>query len=74
MLGILPIAAILGAIIFRVLIKRFRRLSGIYIFTIVNCVAIGLVNIDIFFVLLIGRFLEGICIGFYSAIAPVYLK
>lgn len=54
--------------------KRFRRLSGIYVFTIVNCGAIGLVNVNTFLTLILGRLLEGVCIGFYTAIAPIYLK
>jgi MFS family permease len=74
LIGILPLAAVLGAIITKVMMKRFRRLSGIYIFTIVNCVAVGLINVNMFPTLLVGRFLEGICIGFYSAIAPIYLR
>ena len=74
LIGILPLAAVIGAVITRVMMKRFRRLSGIYIFTFVNVGAIVLVNINIFATLLVGRFLEGICIGFYSAIAPIYLR
>ena len=47
---------------------------GIYVFTIVNVGAIILVNITNFYALLIGRMIEGICVGFYSAIAPMYLR
>jgi predicted MFS family arabinose efflux permease len=54
--------------------KKFKRLAGIYIFTIVNCGAVVLVNITSFTTLVVGRFLEGICIGYYSAIAPIYLR
>ena len=57
LIGILPLASIIGAIITRVLLKKFKRLSGIYIFTIVNCIAIGLVNVTFFYTLLIGRLL-----------------
>ena len=74
LIGILPFASIIGAIIMRAMIKKFRRLSGIYVFTFVNIGAIVLVNITTFYTLLIGRCIEGICIGFYSAIAPVYLR
>jgi MFS family permease len=74
LIGILPLAAIIGAIITRVLIRKFKRLLGIYIFTFINIGAIGLVNVNFFYTLLLGRFIEGICIGFYSAIAPIYLK
>jgi MFS family permease len=41
---------------------------------VVNCGAIALINITNFTSLIIGRFLEGICIGYYSAIAPIYLR
>ena len=58
----------------RLMIKGFRRVTGIYVFTVVNCGAIVLVNVNTFYTLLIGRFIEGICIGYYSAIAPVYLR
>ena len=74
LIGILPIASILGAIITRVLLKKFKRLSGIYVFTLINCAAIGIVNVNNFGALLAGRFMEGVCVGFYSAIAPIYLK
>ena len=74
LIGILPIASIFGAIITRVLLKKFKRLSGIYVFTLINCAAIGIVNINNFGAIIAGRFLEGVCVGFYSAIAPIYLK
>ena len=74
LIGILPIASILGAVITRVLLKKFKRLSGIYVFTIINCAAIGIVNINNFGAICAGRFMEGVCVGFYSAIAPIYLR
>ena len=43
-------------------------------FALVNCGAIGIVNVNNFGALIAGRFLEGICVGFYSAIAPIYLR
>ena len=74
LIGVLPFAAIIGALIMRLMIKGFRRVTGIYVFTFVNVGAIVLVNVNTFYTLLIGRFIEGICIGYYSAIAPVYLR
>lgn len=53
--GVLPFAAIIGAVINKLLMKRFRRLFGIYFFAIVNCGAIGLVNINSFSTLVSGR-------------------
>ena len=74
LIGILPIGSILGAIVTGPLIKRYKRLTGIYIFTVLNIIAIVLVNITTFYTFAAGRFLEGIGIGYYSAIAPVYLR
>ena len=55
LIGILPFASILGAIILRCIIKKTRRLSGIYVFTFINVGAIVLVNITTFYTLLLGR-------------------
>jgi len=57
LIGILPIGSVLGAIITKFLIKRFRRLTGIYIFTILNILAVILINITTFTTLIIGRFI-----------------
>ena len=57
LIGILPLAAIIGAIITRSFIKQFKRLTGIYVFTFVNIGAIVLVNVTTFYTLIIGRFI-----------------
>jgi MFS family permease len=74
LIGILPLGSVFGAILTKPLIKKYKRLTGIYIFTIFNMIAVVLINITIFGTLLAGRFLEGICVGYYSAIAPIYLR
>jgi len=74
LIGILPLGSVFGAILTKPLIKKFKRLTGIYVFAIVNIIAIVLVNITIYGTLIAGRFLEGICVGYYSAIAPIYLR
>lgn len=74
LIGILPFGSVFGAILTKPLIKKFRRLTGIYIFTVVNCIGVVLINITNFGTLIAGRFLEGICVGYYSAIAPIYLR
>ena len=48
LIGILPIGSLFGVVITKFLIKKFKRLSGIYIFTFVNIGAIILVNITTF--------------------------
>lgn len=74
LIGVLPLGAIFGVLITKVLISRYRRLVGIYIFTFVNVGAIVLVNITTFSTFVAGRFIEGICIGYYTNICPIYLK
>jgi SP family galactose:H+ symporter-like MFS transporter len=74
LIGILPFGSVFGACFTTILINKCRRLSGIYIFAFVNVGAIVLVNITTFMTLIAGRFIEGICVGFYSAIAPIYLR
>lgn len=74
LIGILPVGSVVGVILSVNLIKRFRRLTGIYIFTLVNLVGMVLINQLFFATLVIGRFIEGISIGFYAYLAPAYLK
>ena len=57
LIGILPLGAILGVIVTKFLITRYKRLTGIYIFTVVNVGAIVLVNITTFGTLIAGRFI-----------------
>lgn len=74
LIGVLPFGAIFGVLFTKALITRYRRLVGIYIFTVVNIGAMVLVNINTFETFIAGRFVEGICIGYYTQIAPIYLK
>lgn len=70
----MPIGAILGVLITVRIMHHVRRVTGIYIFTVVNCVGIVLININFFATLVTGRFIEGVRIGFYATIAPIYLR
>lgn len=74
LIGILPIGAILGVFITKIMLIYTRRLTGIYVFAVINVGAIVLVNMTSFGTLVAGRFIEGICIGYYTTIAPIYLK
>jgi MFS family permease len=74
LIGILPIGAILGVFITKFMLIYTRRLTGIYVFAVVNIGAIVLVNVTTFGTLIAGRFIEGICVGFYTTIAPIYLR
>jgi MFS family permease len=57
LIGVLPLGAIFGVIVTKFMINRFRRLTGIYVFTVVNIGAIILVNITTFSTLVGGRFI-----------------
>lgn len=74
LIGVLPVGSVLGVVLSVNLIKKFRRLTGIYVFTLVNLVGMVLINQLYFATLVIGRFIEGISIGFYAYLAPAYLK
>ena len=70
----MPIGAILGAILKVQLLKCTKRLIGLYVFTIVNILSVALVNITTFPTLIIGRFVEGVMVGGFAAVAPIYLR
>jgi MFS transporter, SP family, galactose:H+ symporter len=74
LIGIMPAGAVLGVLASIQSIHRFRRVTGIYIATLVNVVAIIMVNMNNFPLLVAGRFIEGVCIGVYAYIAPIYLR
>jgi len=57
LIGIMPIGAIVGVLITVQIMKCIRRVTGIYIFTLVNIGGIVLININIFGTLVAGRFI-----------------
>ena len=73
LIGLVPFGCVFGCIITNKLVfPNTQRLTGIYIFTIFSLIAIGLVNITTFPTLVVGRFIEGVCVGFYTSLAPIY--
>ena len=74
LIGILPVGAVVGSVLTKITIAQRRRRTGIYIFTVVNVIGIVLANVGNFPLFIVGRFIEGISIGFYSAIGPIYLR
>lgn len=73
-IGIVPIAAFFGAIVAHFALKCMNRRTGFYIAAVINLIAIILVNITYFSLLIVGRWIEGMCVGFYVAVAPIYLR
>jgi predicted MFS family arabinose efflux permease len=57
LIGIMPLGCIFGAILTKFLMQKFRRLSPIKFFAMINIGAIVLVNINNFTTLIIGRFI-----------------
>ncbi len=79
--GCVPIGGGIGALASDILMKRFSRRYDIfklrqYIF-VVNALAFAtglLLYIQNAYVLLLIRVIQGLCVGFYSAITPVIIK
>jgi formate-dependent nitrite reductase membrane component NrfD len=57
LIGILPVGSLIGAIITHFMLQKTERLTGMYIFAIVNAIAVVLINITDFGSLVAGRFL-----------------
>lgn len=74
LIGILPLGSLVGAVITHFMLQKTERLSGMYIYTVVNIIAVVLININNFGSLVAGRFLEGTCVGYYTLLAPIYLR
>ena len=74
LIAVLPFGSVFGVLISVQLMKRFRRVTGRYIFSFINVGAAVLININTFPTLIIGRFIEGICIGIYASVAPIFLR
>lgn len=74
LIGILPLGCLVGDFITHFMMRKTPRLFGIYVFTLLNVAAVILININNFGTLIAGRFLEGICVGYYTLLAPVYLR
>ncbi len=74
LIGVLPLGCLFGDFVTHFMLHRTQRLFGIYVFTVLNVVAVILININIFGTLIAGRFIEGICVGYYTLLAPIYLR
>lgn len=55
LIGVIPLGSVFGSIITHFILKKYRRLSSLYIFTFFSVLAIILVNITTFATLVIGR-------------------
>lgn len=74
LIGIMPFGGIFGAILFTFVLEHLRRRTAIFFIAFWMMVSIVLVEIRTVETLFIGRFLEGVCIGLYVSIGPIYLR
>lgn len=74
LIGIMPFGGIFGAILFKFVLEHLRRRTAIFFIAFWMMLSIVLVEIRTVETLFIGRFLEGVCIGLYVSIGPIYLR
>jgi predicted MFS family arabinose efflux permease len=74
LIAIMPFGGLFGSLLAKTYLKSITRLMGMHIALPVLAISIFIVQITTPVTLFVGRFLEGICIGYYVSIAPIYLK
>lgn len=74
LIGIMPFGGIFGALSFNLLLKWFRRRTSIFFISVWMVISTILMEINTEYTIFIGRFLEGVCIGLYVSVGPIYLR
>jgi len=74
LIGIMPLGGVLGALLFKFVLKHFSRKHSFYFMAIWMMLSIGLVQITTAETIFIGRFLEGVAAGLYVSVGPIYLR
>lgn len=70
--GCIPIGAGIGALLGTKLIHVFSRRKYVLLINIVAITVGCLIYINNFIILLIMRIIQGICVGMYTSIIPLY--
>jgi MFS family permease len=70
----MPIGAIFGAGFSQLFIKCFNRKHSNYIMLIVLWVGLGIMMIHNWVTIIVGRLIEGVAIGLYVSVGPIFLK
>lgn len=73
-MGCVPVGAGVGAIFSSILLKKFSLKSVFLITNIVSVIAISTIQVKTLYTLLAGRIIQGVCVGLYSAITPLYIN
>lgn len=74
LIAIMPFGGLFGSLIAKSMLKSITRLKGMHMTLPVLVISILIVQITTPLTLFVGRFIEGMCIGYYVSIAPIYLK
>jgi predicted MFS family arabinose efflux permease len=74
LIGIMPAGGTVGALLNKLVLMHLRRRSSIFMICILMTISMGIIQIPISYCLFIGRFIEGIAIGFYVSIGAIYLR
>jgi len=74
LIAIMPFGGLFGSLAAKLWIKSITRRQGMNLALPFLITSITLVQFTTAATLFIGRFLEGMCVGYYVSIAPIYLK
>lgn len=74
LIGVMPFGGLFGSLLAKSFLQSITRLRGMHLALPVLVLSILIVQITTPVTLFLGRFLEGVCIGYYVSIAPIYLK
>lgn len=71
--GCIPIGAGIGALIARKLIHVFSRRKFVLLINLIALIAGCVLYINNIIVLICMRIIQGICVGLYTSIVPMYI-
>ncbi len=74
LIAIMPFGGLFGSLLAKSFLRQITRLRGMHIALPILALSILIVQITSPATLFMGRFLEGVCVGYYVSIAPIYLK
>lgn len=74
LIAIMPFGGLFGSLLAKSFLRHITRIKGMHITLPVLILSILFVQITTPVTLFLGRFLEGVCVGYYVSIAPIYLK
>jgi predicted MFS family arabinose efflux permease len=74
LIAIMPFGGLFGSLLAKSCLRQITRIRGMHIALPVLVLSILIVQVTTPATLFLGRFLEGVCVGYYVSIAPIYLK